>query len=108
MSAAELIIKIEDESVRIDTHTQYGMRYPNGEIEWDRLPGTRGIDGFPLHVRDLAVKDGSHSNFGVGQRWTKHMEEQADKVKIDRAEYAVGHRIVKRSIIVSVTATEEV
>lgn len=95
MSNTALTIQIVDENVSIETHSMYGMRYPDGTVRW--------VNDQQVSFERLAEGDPAHSD-----RWENHMRSRAHNASINFPEYKAGHQLIKRTITVAVTAPEEV
>lgn len=99
-TTTDLAFKVQDYGQ--DTHVlpQYGMRYPNGDIIWVQA---RTHHGHTVSFAKLA-KDHAYSM----EAWDEGLRAAAKAAKIDAAEYAEGHQLVKRTVIVAVTEAEDV
>lgn len=81
--------------------TQYGCRFPNGDIEWAVWKDYAGTQwGF-----DNVVK---RSNPSSVERWGTTLKRRADAANIPLDEYAEAHTFVKRTVILGTTAPEDV
>ena len=96
--------KIPDSTEQhVGQSTQYGMRFPDGSIQWETIDCGAGRN---ITVQYLA--NGGPEATTYQRWWDDTLKSRALSAKIDAAEYAIKHRIVKRSIILTVTATEDV
>ena len=80
--------------------TQYGVRFPDGTTSWEVVPSTN------LDIKALVEEaDPRHGNHMDG--WLQVTRDRAAAAKIDKALYREQHRFIKRTVILSVTDTEE-
>jgi hypothetical protein len=82
--------------------TQYGLRYPNGDIAWEQVPTYADRN---VNVEKLIKSDSSHERYLLQQDWKKHLKAKAEEASIDAAEYAASHQFISRTVVVAVTAT---
>lgn len=101
MSKTPFTINIEHDDVAITTATMYGMRYPNGIIQWVSDKGGYGFG--TIDFQKLAERDGYRMEL-----WGKVLDGRAEDAKVDRDTYGAGHQLVKRSITIAITAPEVV
>lgn len=78
----------------IITASVYGVRYPDGTIRWDGN-GSK------------ACETAATSDDGL-RRWVNKLEEKAQELHIDPETYSNGHKLLRRTVIISATAPEEV
>lgn len=72
----------------------HGVRFPDGTIRWDQN-GTST-------AASAAKND-------VGRaHWVHQLKERAKELHLDPEEFAAGHGLVTRTVIISATAAEEV
>jgi hypothetical protein len=84
----------------VSQQVQYGVKFPDGTTAWDVVPGTS------LNIKALVVKDDPrHGNHMDG--WFRVTTERADAAKIDKTLYREQHTFIQRTVILSVTDTEE-
>lgn len=101
MSAAQVDLKIEGDEVQVNEHTLTGMRYPDGTILWGSDPkGT--VNRNPLAFHHLRERAATRLD------WADTLKLRAAEAKVDPDEYAAGHQLVERKIIVSVGSITEV
>lgn len=81
-------------------HDQYGMRFPDGSIQWDSMPYKLGRISF-----DALVK--TRKTSGTNQDWTQYLNTKAAEAKIDPEQYAKSHQLIRRSVIVAITEAED-
>lgn len=77
---------------------QFGMRYPDGTIRWVDDPNCYGI----------TFKDLADDNYMAVEKWQDTVHRRAIEAKVNHTEYAAGHQLIKRTVIVAVTEFEEV
>lgn len=96
---ATVKIQLPDKETLTKTFTQYGMRYPDGEVRWvkDHPVGSTPVDFELLHERHP-------SSLHV---WDAHLQQRAAAANINLSEYREGHEALKRTVIVVVTDAEE-
>ena len=75
------------------TTSIYGVRYPDGTIAWDSTQ----------KVIEEAAK-----NENKKLHWQQRLREKAQDLHIDPEPYVAGHTIIRRTVIISATAPEEV
>ena len=106
MTTDNVTITVPNSEAKITSETQYGVRFPNGEITWGIID--RGSNYRNVFIGDLIpgaapqVSDKSRAN------WEEMLKVRADKAQINVDSYAEMHTFVKRSITVAVTAPEDV
>ena len=79
-----------------ETRTEYGVRFPNGEITW-----TSTFYGTPLVD---VVKNSRVPNLGYGTQSAREvlnakLIEQAETVSIDPVVFVAGHSILTRQVL---------
>lgn len=95
MSKTNHTIEIPDEEVAIQSHTGYGMRYPNGEVSW----GSDNGISFKLLAEEV---------IGAKTQWVSLVARRAEGANINPVKYLEQHQLIKRTITVAITAPEEV
>lgn len=98
MAETKIEVKITNEDVHISKHTLFGMKFPDGTIEWAVLDTDRGA----VNVQRLA--EGEKETV---LRWNTVLMRRAQAALIDVTQYKEGHTIVQREIIFSAGAVEE-
>ena len=83
-------------------HHQYGMRYPDGTIRWDK--DGDGIEFWRL----TSDNESSAERDRYVNKWAETLERRANNARIDVETYTNGHTLIKRFIMVAVTIFEEV
>lgn len=96
-----ITVPVEDEKVTTDT--QYGVRWPNGEISWHMIDG--GSNSRHIFFRALAERESTSLS---AMNWKTLLDQRADKAKVDREVYESQHTFIKRTIVVAVTRPENV
>lgn len=93
-------------STHVGQETQYGIVWPDNTLTWQEI--TRGPGKEPIPVSDI-VPGSTVPTIGKWSKtyWTEMLESRAGAAKLDVDEYRDLHRFVKRTIILSVTETEE-
>lgn len=94
----------------IEQETQYGVVWPDGTHTWQSID--RGPGSEPIRISRL-VLGASDPNSTEMSKWSpKYWDElliqRAATAKLDVDEYRGLHRFIKRTVILSVTATEVV
>jgi hypothetical protein len=84
----------------VTQHTQYGVRQPDGTVIWDGVRYKLGTILFDA----LALKPDNHSQH---RNWREYLDERAEAANVDKDEYAAKHQLIKRSVVVAVTAAED-
>jgi hypothetical protein len=82
---------------------QYGMRFPDGTIRWTLIDN--GAKSTNIYFHELV--DPKPNSYTPGN-WEKHLIRKAEAASVDLAEYTAQHQLVKRTIVIAVTKTEEV
>lgn len=98
-TTTEMLFKVHDYKQDTTVITQYGMRYPDGKIKW----GQEGSTLNPLYFK--SIHDGHSQQVRV---WNEALEKRAKEASVELESYAAGHRILKRTVIVAITGSEEV
>ena len=101
MSTTPLTIQVPDHEAATTIETQYGMRFPDGTIAWSVVDGSRA--GENIYVQRI-----HEQNANAVAAWDRTRDAVADRAKLDRGEYGNMHDIVKRTVVLVVTAIEEV
>ncbi|QWY82816.1 hypothetical protein PP641_gp076 [Arthrobacter phage SilentRX] len=108
----DLTVKVSTHNQQVTSETQYGVQFPDGSITWGIINPTAGAY-HQIHVVDL-VRD-QHPMLVVkgvsGQsvhNWKELLKRRADEARIDIADYAEMHTLMKRTLMLSATAAEEV
>lgn len=98
-TTTDLTFKVQDYGQTTQVAPQYGMRYPDGTITWvsAATPNHERVD-----FKKLADGDAT-----TAARWNTAVQQRAEKAMISHIEYAAGHQLVKRTVIVAVTEIEE-
>lgn len=96
-SSTEFAVPDAQDAAVID-EVQYGMRFPDGSVRWNSV----AADGTTVMVRDIVLHDG-----GPRLRWKKWLEKQAKAAKVPVYDYANGHCVVRRKLILAVSAMED-
>jgi anti-sigma regulatory factor (Ser/Thr protein kinase) len=73
---------------------QYGMKFPNGNVEWNTVQTNRGT----LSVERIA--DGTGTSRSA---WSDHLTLVAKEAKANAYDYSNGHKIITRTVVVAVT-----
>jgi hypothetical protein len=86
-----------------ETRTQYGIRKPNGDVEWSKMDGTGdylniGIEGA---VRSVQTYDSGRRTYVKDGRvaMAAQMRAKAKEVGVPQEEFVNGHGFVTRQII---------
>lgn len=112
MSTASTALSIPDQrSSHIKQETQYGVVWPDGTHTWQYIE--RGVG--TTHITIAALIDGADTT-GLNDssvKWSKSywdelLTARAAAAKLDVSDYRDMHYFIKRTVILSVTATEEV
>lgn len=90
-------VKLPDYRGENVVSTQFGMRYPDGNIQW----------GYDYHPTG-AIRFEDLDNGAVTQAWRRRLEERAAAANIQISEYLEGHELLQRTVIVAVTEAKEV
>ena len=90
---------------------QYGVVWPDGSLTWEQIPRSAG--NTPIMIASLVegadLTDLSESSAKWGPKYFDDLlQARAGAALLDVDEYRDQHRFVKRTVILSVTATEEV
>lgn len=101
----------DNRASHIETEIQYGVVWPDGTHTWSTISRGSGCS----HIAIAALVDGADTS-GINDTsvqwspsyWDELLKTRADAAKLDVAEYRDMHRFIKRTVILSVTATEEV
>jgi hypothetical protein len=102
MSSTNTTVAIKDNEQHLVTETQYGMRFPDGTINWEH--GFMTGRGQRVHWGQLTKSEYTQD----GNNWDAHLKSMAEAAHIDPAKYARQHQLVKRTIVVAVTEAEDV
>ncbi len=85
----------------VTQQVQYGVRFPDGTTAWNVIPNTS------LDI--MAIVELDHPRHGTQSTgWQNAVESRAKAVSIDVAEYGAAHKFIKRTVILSVTDTEDI
>jgi hypothetical protein len=111
-TTASTALRIPDaRAPHIEQATQYGVVWPDGTITWEYIE--RGIGTTSITI--AALVDGAdtsrYNDSSVKwspSYWTELLEGRAAAAKLEYDEYRDKHHFIKRTVILSVTATEEV
>lgn len=91
---SENVIKLpESTNASTSTDTQYGMCYPDGTVQWNKVE---------MRGREYAIKDVIHKA-STGYDWSKELERRAKAANLNPYDYSNQHRIVTRTVILAVT-----
>jgi len=95
------ILALPNKGVDVSSIAQYGMRFPDGSVNWEAEYATSS--GQKIKWGRLADRDRHHV-----YQWNQHLAKQASAAHIDATDYINGHQLIKRTVIVSVTGAEDV
>lgn len=98
-STTNVTIAVDDHGTDTTVLTQYGMRYPDGTVKW-------GNDGSSIGAIDFGQLRAGHDD--PVSAWGRRLRERATVASLDVKTYADQHQLLKRTIVVAVTAPEEV
>lgn len=96
----------------IKQETQYGVVWPDGTHTWQTI--SRGAGGTPPIIIAALVPDADTSTCNTPSvewspsYWTELLETRAGAARLDVEVYRDMHHFIKRTVVLSVTATEEV
>lgn len=98
-TTTKLTSEVPDYGAQTQAFPQHGMRYPDGRIQWvsTRTPNYSAT----VYFDKLAAGDE-----GTQDDWNRIVRQRAASANIDPAEYAAGHQLVKRTVILAVTEME--
>lgn len=94
-TTARYTVELPDYRPENIVSTQYGMRYPDGTIQW-------GADINGTTFQRLHEKVPSALT-----NWDSLLRRRADAARVDFEEYYAGHQLIKRHIIWAVTGAED-
>jgi hypothetical protein len=98
----EMTLAVNDEGASHHIVKQYGMRYPDGTVKWDKDRGDLGFDGYDMWFQHIAENTSSSRS-----HWEDRLRPRAAKTNVDPEQYALGHTALTRQVIVVITETEE-
>lgn len=106
MSNAITTMKINVPDNTDGTHiaTEYGCRFPDGHHEWGEYRTNGGYDATYEKAANPNHPEHEHGKL----RWTETLTARAESVSLPAAEYIKAHKLVKRLVILTTTAPEEV
>jgi hypothetical protein len=84
----------QTDDAEVITDALYGVRYPDGTLYWE----TNGLTTY----RSAASSENARLH------WEAKLRERARELHIDPDTYVAGHTLIKRTVIISSTAPEEV
>lgn len=95
-------ISIPDNEQHTSVSTRYGMRFPDGTINWEH--GYQTTSGRRVYWGVIAT-NGHRQEM---EDWGSHLKSTAKNAHVDPEEFAAQHQPVKRTIVVAVTEAEDV
>jgi hypothetical protein len=98
-TTTEMLFKVHDYNPDTTVITQYGMRYPDGSVKW----GQDGSTLNPLYFK--SIHDGHASQTRI---WKEALAKRATDANVELEAYTAGHTIIKRTVIVAITGSEDV
>lgn len=97
-------------STHIEQEIQYGVVWPDGTHTWKEI--SRGMGNTAIEIAVLVLGTSAPNRTEMSKWSTKYWDElletRARDARLDVEEYRDMHRFIKRTIVLSVTATEEV
>lgn len=97
-------------TTHIEQETQYGVVWPDGTHTWQEID--RGMGQEPIRISRLVLGSDDPSSTALSKwspkYWDDLLAQRAEVAKLDVDEYRDLHRFIKRTIILSITATEDV
>lgn len=94
--------EIPDSGEPVITHTtQYGMRFPDGTIQWQ---GMSLAPGRPIQFEDLHKR----TDYRTTTWWDDYLKAKSAGAHLDPGEYGNQHQIVKRTVVLALTEAEDV
>ena len=100
--------RIPDLGENIQQHTQHGMRNPDGTVVWGEMRYTfRNGNTRLVQFHRLDPSSEQHSS-GCAMDWQTVLADRAKAANMDVDEYAAQHQLVKRTVILVATASEDV
>jgi hypothetical protein len=105
MSTSPLTVEVPTDAEKIISQTQYGVRWPNDEITWGLVDLGSGYRN--IHITDLIPGAPGVSIYSK-ENWDKLMKDRAEKAMMGLDTYTALHKFVKRTVVLAVTAPEEV
>lgn len=104
-TSAPLTLSVHNYQPGVETLTQYGVRFPDGTITWARIETNRNRD---IIIADLVPHPGEIVGAYSRMDWDELLKHRAERAKLDLAEYTNGHDFVKRTLVIAITAFEDV
>lgn len=98
-ATTDMTVKVRDYTEQTAVVTQYGMRYPDGTIQWDKDDNTNYTVRFDSIVAGNSV---------TSMDWRRVLEKRAKTANIDVDDYASQHQLIKRTVVLAVTTAEDV
>lgn len=93
-------------SIHLKQINQYGVRWADGTIEWDRTECTKG---YPIWFSDIIPEaDEDHQDAYSRNRWNELMMHRSKTAMMTIEDYMDTFRFLKRTVILSVTEAREV
>lgn len=83
---------------------QYGVRWADGTIEWDR---TECKQGFNIYFSDVIDTDEDAQDAYSRNRWDELMKHRATTARMSIEDYMDTFRFLTRTVILSVTEARE-
>lgn len=103
MRTSNHTIELHDNEPTIASFTQYGVRFPDGEINWTMID--RGSDYKNIWISDL-VPGGAYKSRYSKDNWAEMLKSRAEKAKLSLQKYTEMHEFIQRTVMVAVTAAE--
>jgi hypothetical protein len=94
-------------TAHVAQQTQYGVIWPDGTTTWQQID--RGMGTTPIYISDIVPDNGEKQvNAWSAQCWDELLKTRAGQALLDVDDYRDMHRFVKRHLVLTVTAAEEV
>jgi hypothetical protein len=93
-------IKFPNNEPFTTVNTQHGMRFPDGTHVWE----TMNVGGGRYVTFSALAKPERGTN---GRYWEEYLDRAAANANVDKEGYAKSHQLVKRTVIVVATGSED-
>lgn len=105
MTTDNVTITVPNSEAKVTSETQYGVRFPNGQITWGIID--RGSSYRNVFISDLIPGATNKRSDRSESNWGEMLTNKADKAQISLDDYVKMHSLVKRTITIAVTAPED-
>lgn len=111
-STYKLTVEVNTHEQHVASETQYGVRWPDGDITWGVINGDANW-GKRIYLSDVVRKEFKRdeikeiSPYSV-ENWNRLTRERSMAAKLDEKAYLEMHTFVHRTLMLSATAPAEV